>query len=101
MEDRSKKRDTIASKNSVNQARSKVTEAHKSIKAGPSWSWYVSAKPEVSVWDINVSGEKVKGIWDSDKEYVTWRVQSNIAPKFELHHHFVMGRIIKADVSGE
>lgn len=97
MVDKQKKRDDMASKASTKKAQAKVTDEHKGAKAGPEFSWYVSAKEEVSTYDIKISGEAVKGIWDTDKEYVTWRVPSALSPKFELHHHFVMGRIIKAD----
>ena len=93
---RSIKRDAIAKETSENNAKSKVTEGHKGKKAGPEWSWYVSAKEEVMAWDIKVTGEICKGIWDSDREYVTWRVPIALAPKFEAHHHVVMGRIIKS-----
>jgi len=100
MADREIKRNDISSKASVKQAQNRVTPELKSNKAGPEWAWYVSSKEEVACFDVKISGEACKGVWDGKREHVTWRVPSNLSAKFELHHHFVMGKIIKADDNG-
>ena len=91
------KRDYIAKESSIKAAQAAVTSVHKAEKVGPEWAWYVSSKEEIATYDIKVSGEACRGLWDQHKNYLPSRIKADQAPRFEAHHHFVMGRIIKSD----
>ena len=64
-------------------------------KTGSDWAYYVSAKPEPVKWDIQIAGELYAGLWNSDKTHVCFRIPTSLTGRFEVHHHFINGRLIK------
>ncbi|MEK9747193.1 MAG: hypothetical protein VW443_00490 [Pseudomonadales bacterium] len=92
--DRNKLRDSLVSKVKKKVA-AEVVE--KSTKKKPGEVYYISKEDEPSQFSIQVAGEKYKGYWDSERRRLCWRIPESLASRFEQHHHFLMGRIIKAD----
>lgn len=79
-------------------AKAKSTE--KKIKASPSKPdhiLFVSANEEVVSFDITVQGTKITPRWDSEHEFLIWRVPSKLADRFAMHEFVVKGRIIRED----
>ena len=66
-------------------------------KVGSQWAYYVSANPEKVSWDMNVAGEKCKGLWNKDRTHLVWRIPADKADRFEQHIFFKHRRIIKGD----
>ena len=57
--------------------------------------YYVSAKPESQPFVLQIADKRVRGSWDMNREYVTWKVPADIAHLADLHHHVFTGRIIR------
>ena len=66
-------------------------------KTGLEWAYYVSAKPEPVKWDMQIAGELYNGLWNSGKTHVCFRIPASLSDRFEAHHHFITGRLIKGD----
>lgn len=61
---------------------------------------FVSAKPEVDLFDVAIGVEEneiIRGIWDSHGEHVVWRVPTDLAARFERHMFVVQGRILRTE----
>lgn len=57
---------------------------------------FVSARKEVSTYEIQVAGVIVRPHWDKSREHLVWRVPAEHADRFALHHHVVTGRVLRA-----
>jgi len=67
--------------------------ASKSSNSG--FSWYISSSPENGAFDITLSEDvKVRGSWDVQRQYVTWKVPADLNEMFKMHHHIWSGRIV-------
>ena len=64
---------------------------------GSQWAYYVSANPEKVSWDMNIAGEKYKGLWNKDRSHLVWRIPADKADRVEQHIFFKQRRIIKGD----
>jgi hypothetical protein len=76
----------------------KATKAEKAAKSTSSRDGrvhFVSAKEEISRFDIVVSGERISPFWDENQEHLIWSVPAPLADRFALHDHVVKGRIIR------
>ncbi len=85
-------------KASETEAKKAVTVEGKITKgkpSGPQWAYYVSAKPEPVGWDMILSGNRYRGMYDGDNQRVVWRIPSELSDKMEAHVFFIQGRIIK------
>lgn len=58
---------------------------------------YDSVGDERTPFDILVSGEWVRGVWNADRTKLTFHVPAEHAERFALHHHVVTGRIKRRD----
>ena len=63
----------------------------------PDEVYFVSSRPEPISFEIEAVGHKIKGYWDRDHAHLCWRVPSNIADRFAMHHHVQNGRIIRSE----
>ena len=73
------------------QAKAKKTDA-------PDFSWFVSANPENAAYDVRLGDDmRIRGIWDTDRAYVTWKVPSRLTEAMKKHHHVWSGRIIPVE----
>ncbi len=73
------------------QAKAKTTDA-------PNFSWFVSANPENAAYDVRLGDDvRVRGTWDADRAYVTWKVPSAFTEAMKMHHHVWSGRIIPVE----
>lgn len=78
----------------------KAKSAEKKVKSSPKKNdhvLFVSANEEVVSFDITVSGTRITPRWDSEHEFLIWRVPSNLAERFAMHEFVVKGRIIRED----
>jgi len=78
----------------------KAKSAEKKVKSAPKkdgFTLFVSANEEVVSFDINVSGTRITPRWDSEHEFLIWRVPSLLADRFAMHEFVVKGRIIRED----
>lgn len=67
----------------------------KSKKAGA--VFYKSREKESVTFDIQIRGQLIRPVWDGAHERLVWEVPAELADGFELHHHFVTGRVIRSD----
>jgi len=61
------------------------------------YSFFVSANPEASAFNIRVGDVGVDGRWDVERQYVHWRVPKALTEGFKMHHHVWSGRIISCE----
>ena len=74
-----------------------AAETVKAVSKEPNkYTYYVTAKPEKVSYDMKVAGVDYSPSWDKDKKHLCWRIPTEFAERFEMHSHFVSGRIIKA-----
>lgn len=70
-------------------------------KAEASYHWYISSEPENGSWAISIGDEvKVRGQWDTQRQYVTWKVPNHLNELFKLHHQVWSGRIVPVEDDG-
>lgn len=75
----------------------KVVEKTKVVTPKPSKVLFVSAREEVSQFDITVAGQRINSMWDNEREHLIWRVPAELADRFAMHEFVVKGRIIRED----
>ena len=69
-----------------------------SSPAAPAYRLYISAEPENGAFDLRVGDDiKIKGAWDIQRAFVTWRVPSDLLDMVKKHHHVWSGRIVEYD----
>ncbi len=66
-------------------------------EASSSFSLYVSADEEASVYDLRIGDSRVRGSWDGSRTHVWWKVPNDLVANMTNHHHVWSGRIIKAE----
>ena len=59
--------------------------------------YYISRNPEPITFRILIRGRSLTPGWDKRHERLIFRVPKDLASAFELHSHFVTGRIIRAE----
>lgn len=94
--DRNELRKRAAKKAEIKDARDAAASVIAVSKEPSKYVYYVSAKPEKITFDIKVAGTDYSPAWDKDKKHLCWRIPTEISDRFEMHSHFVSGRIIKA-----
>lgn len=94
--DRNELRKRAAKKAEVAEAQKAAATVVAASKDPSKYAYYVSAKPEKITFDIKVAGTDYSPAWDKDKKHLCWRIPTEFAERFEMHSHFVSGRIIKA-----
>ena len=66
--------------------------------AAPKYQMFVSAEPENGAFDIRLGDDiKIKGRWDIQRAFVTWRVPNDLLDVVKIHHHVWSGRIVPFD----
>ena len=87
-----------AVKKAVKSVKDKIREEKPETSAPkkPGEVYFVSAQPEPISFEIEAVGNKIKGYWDGDHAHLCWRVPSDIADRFAMHHHVQTGRIIRS-----
>lgn len=66
--------------------------------AAPQYQMFVSAEPENGAFDIRLGDDvKIKGRWDIQRAFVTWRVPNDLLDVVKMHHHVWSGRIVPFD----
>lgn len=58
---------------------------------------YISREKEVTTYEIRVRNVKLRPSWDGAQERLVFDVPADLAEAFELHTHFVSGRVVRAD----
>tara|TARA_B100000767_G_scaffold272093_1_gene299060 strand:+ start:4404 stop:4751 length:348 start_codon:yes stop_codon:yes gene_type:complete len=81
----------------VSETAAKKAVQKKAPKAAPSFSVFVSAEPENAVFDLRLADNRVMGVWDGTRQYVTWQVPTDLKEAAMMHHHYFTGRIISAE----
>lgn len=94
--DRNELRKRAAKKAETKDARDAAATVMAAAKDPSKYVYYVSAKPEKITFDIKVAGTDYSPAWDKDKKHLCWRIPTEVSDRFEMHSHFVSGRIIKA-----
>lgn len=61
------------------------------------YTLYVSADKEKTMFEIVVAGERIKSFWDDKREHLLWRVPNGLKARFELHDFVVKQRIVKSE----
>lgn len=57
---------------------------------------FVSAKPEVATYHIQVAGQKIDGVWDRKRQHLVFRVPNDLVERFKSHTHCKKRRVIEA-----
>jgi hypothetical protein len=66
--------------------------------AAPAYSMWISSEPENGAWDIRLGDDiKIKGTWDIQRAYVTWKIPTDLLEMAKQHHHIWSGRIVELD----
>lgn len=66
--------------------------------AEPAYTMYISSEPENGAFDIRIGDDiKIKGAWDIQRAFVTWRVPADLLDMVKKHHHVWSGRIVEYD----
>jgi hypothetical protein len=74
----------------------------KAAKAAPKIVKYVSTNKHSTLIDIQIKGEMMYGYWAGTAGgYVGWDIPAELAEYFELHHHFVVGNVKRAEAEPE
>lgn len=94
--DRNETRRRAAKKAETKAAQDAAQTVKASSKQPSLYAYYVSGKPEKISFDIKVAGVDYSPAWDKDKKHLCWRIPTEYSERFEMHTHFVSGRIIKA-----
>ena len=81
--------------------KAKKKPAKESRARRASYHWYISSEPENGSWAISIGDEvKVRGQWDTQRQYVTWKVPNELNELFKLHHQVWSGRIVPVEDDG-
>tara|TARA_B100000035_G_C20851625_1_gene487673 strand:- start:99 stop:455 length:357 start_codon:yes stop_codon:yes gene_type:complete len=79
-------------------AASKKAKQKKAPKAEEkAFTMFVSSSPENSVYDLRVGDVKINGIWDGNREHVSWMIPSHLTDIMMKHHFVWSGRVINAE----
>lgn len=74
-----------------------TTKAAKSVPQKKGYVLFVSAEEEIMQFDITVQGQRITPMWDSEREYLVWRVPADKADRFAMHEFVQRGRIVRED----
>ena len=58
------------------------------------YCYFISAKPEEVAFDIKIAGDRYKGVWDSDREHLCWRIPAEHKERMLNHFFCVEKRIV-------
>lgn len=72
----------------------KQKETETSRGATKEFSYFISANPEEVAFDIRLAGQRFKGTWDDDHEYLCWRIPYDLTERMLNHFFCVEKRII-------
>ena len=82
----------------------KVTKKRATTKVAPkveekssAFVYYVTAKPEPVPFTMKIAGVNYKGVFDSDKEFIAFRIPKDVAHRMDMHDFVVKGRLVKAE----
>lgn len=59
--------------------------------------YFISREREPITFRILVRGRSIQPGWDKRHERLIWRVPKDLVSAFEMHHHVVTGRVIRAE----
>lgn len=90
-----KKKVTVNRKdNRAKEAASRQKESEKKKKFDQDYLYFISANPEMVPFDIQLAGQKFKGTWDDDHEYLCWRIPHDLKDRMMAHFFVIEKRII-------
>lgn len=70
--------------------------ASKDVAKREDHAYYVSAKEELTSYDMKIAGTDYRPSWDKSRKRLVWRIPKGLAHRFEAHSHFLSGRIIRS-----
>lgn len=76
-------------------AKREATEAKARKTNESGFVFYVSAQIENAPFHLKIGDTKIRGSWDYDRHYVTWKVPTSLADLADIHHHIWSGRILR------
>lgn len=72
-------------------------EKPKKAKEKPTsaFTWYVSSDKETSVFDVQLNDDRFSGTWDAARQYVRWKIPTELKDAMGVHHFTWTGRIVE------
>lgn len=63
----------------------------------PEYVIYASARPEIERFAIHLDSKtRIPSRYDAAREHLIFKVPAELVERLERHHHFISGRIIRA-----
>jgi len=73
----------------------KPKKAKAKAPPAPAFTWYISSDKETSVFDVQINDDRFSGTWDAARQYVRWKIPTDMKDAMALHHFTWTGRIVE------